>query len=68
MNGIFENLTTSGKLKAFLAINNITLTKIADLLGVTLETIRNRMADDRWDVNDLKKIAAEYKVEITDLI
>jgi transcription initiation factor TFIIIB Brf1 subunit/transcription initiation factor TFIIB len=68
MNGIFENLTTSGKLKAFLAINSITLTKIADLLGVTLETIRNRMADDRWDVNDLKKIAAEYKVEITDLI
>uniref|UniRef100_A0A6M3LL85 Putative sigma-70 region domain containing protein n=1 Tax=viral metagenome TaxID=1070528 RepID=A0A6M3LL85_9ZZZZ len=68
MNGIFENLTTSGKLKAFLAINGITLTRIADLLGVTLETIRNRMADDRWDVNDLKKIAAEYKVEIHDLI
>ncbi len=68
MNGIFENLTTSGKLKAFLAINGITQTKIGDLLGVSLETIRNRMVDDRWDINDLKKIATEYKIDVTELI
>ncbi len=68
MNGIFENLTTSGKLKAFLAINGITQTKIGDLLGVSLETIRNRMVDDRWDINDLKKIATEYKIDVPELI
>jgi transcriptional regulator with XRE-family HTH domain len=68
MNGILESLNTTEKIKAILAVKNITQIDIATLLGVTPETIRNRMIASRWDIEDLKKIAAKCEIEITDLI
>jgi hypothetical protein len=68
MNGIFQNLDTSGKVKALLALKNVTHVEISNLLGVTPETIRNRMVDKRWDIEDLKKIAKRCEIDVTELI
>jgi len=68
MSAIFEDLTTSNKLRAFLAIKGITIISIAELLGVTSATIQNRLNSNQWKIDDLKKIAETHGVDITDLI
>jgi transcriptional regulator with XRE-family HTH domain len=68
MNGILEGLDTTSRIKALIASRNITQADFAKTLSVTPETISNRMRTGKWDVAELKTIAAEYGIEITDLI
>ena len=68
MDSVFDNLTTSHRLKAIMAIRAITQSEIAKLLDCTDETIRNRLRADTWDINDLKKIVARYGIDLNDLI
>jgi uncharacterized protein YjcR len=68
MNGLFEGLNTSDKIRAFKALRKVSDVDLSKLLGVSDETIRNWLKADTWDINDLKKISAEYGVELKDLI
>ena len=68
MSGLFEGLNTSDKIKAFKALRKVTDVELAKLLGVSDETIRNWLKADTWDINDLKQIAAQYDIELNDLI
>lgn len=69
MDSITEGLNTSGKINALMGSRTpkITQKDIAELLGVTSETISNRLAANRWDVKDLDRIAAAYNVDVQDL-
>lgn len=68
MQEIFKGLSTAEKIRLLLATKDVSKRELGSLLGVTDETIRNWMKADTWDLNDLKKVAAEYGVELTDLI
>ena len=68
MQEIFKGLSTTEKIRLLLATKDVSKKELGTLLGVTDETIRNWMRKDEWDLNDLKKIAAEYCVELIDLI
>ena len=68
MNSILDGLDTSGKIKALMATRKVTQLELANVLGVTLPTIGNRFDANFWHVDDLKKIAETYNVEVTDLI
>jgi transcription initiation factor TFIIIB Brf1 subunit/transcription initiation factor TFIIB len=68
MNTILKDQNTSSKIKALLAARNIPKADVAEILGVTVETIRNRMKNNKWDIGDIEKIASAYMVEKTDLI
>jgi len=68
MNGIFEGLDTSAKIKAFMATRNIRQIEIADLLNMTTETIRQRLNANRWEITELRIIADKYGIEVRDLI
>jgi len=68
MNGILEGLDTSSKIKALMATRNLVQYDIALLLGITTETVRQRMNANRWEVNDLKKMADAYGIDVTDLV
>jgi len=68
MEELFKGLNTSEKVRLLMATKNASKVDVAKLLAVTDETIRNWMKANTWDINDLKKIANEYGVEVTDLI
>jgi len=68
MSDIFNDLNTSDKIRAFMAIRKIDQIDIANLLDLTTETIRQRLNANRWEVGELQKIADRYEVKITDLI
>lgn len=63
MDDILEGLNASGKLKVVMTAKNKTQADIADILGVTRETINNRLEADRWLLNDLKKIASVLEID-----
>lgn len=67
MDSITEGLNTSGKINALMGSRKVTQKDLAELLGVTSETISNRLAANRWDVKDLDRIAAAYNVDVQDL-
>ncbi len=68
MNNILEGLDTAGKVKALMAVRGVTQLELAKVMGVSLGTIGNRFEVGRWTLDELKKIAAEYKIEVNDLI
>uniref|UniRef100_A0A6M3JE36 Putative DNA binding, helix-turn-helix domain containing protein n=1 Tax=viral metagenome TaxID=1070528 RepID=A0A6M3JE36_9ZZZZ len=68
MNSIFAGLDTAGKIKALMAIKGITQPELAKVMGVSLGTIGNRFESGRWTLNELKRIAVEYNIEVNDLI
>ncbi|MDP3980433.1 MAG: helix-turn-helix transcriptional regulator [Chlamydiota bacterium] len=63
MNDFLEGVNASGKLRAVMAVKNKTQADIAVILGVTRETINNRLEADRWLLNDLKKIASVLEID-----
>ena len=67
MNNVLEGLNTSEKLRVFMAAKKFNPMDIANLLSVTRETVNNRLESDKWFIGDLKKIAAEYDIDIQDL-
>lgn len=68
MNSLFEGLNTSGKIRALMATRNISQIDLAALLDCTDETVRNWLKADRWDKNDLIKIADKFDINVHDLI
>lgn len=68
MTDVFEGLDTSSRIKGVLASRGKTQNDLAELLGVSAETVSARMKSNKWDVTELKTIAAEYGVDPTDLI
>lgn len=68
MSSILDGLSTTQKLKALMASRGVTHTDLAEVLGVSVPTIGNRFEVNRWNVEDLKKIATAYGVEVTDLV
>ena len=68
MNSILDGLGTSQKIKALMAVRGITQNDLARVVGVSLGTIQNRFDLDRWGVSELKKIAAEYGIDIANII
>ena len=63
-----EALSTSEKIQMLMIRHKVTQNDLASLLGVTGETIHNRIAADRWDIKDLRKIAETYHINSKDLI
>jgi plasmid maintenance system antidote protein VapI len=68
MNNVLENLNTSEKLKVYMVAKKFGPAELATLLGVTRETINNRLDGNRWLISDLKKISNAYGIEVNDLI
>jgi hypothetical protein len=60
MNGLLDGCNTSSKIKA--------LIDLAKLLDLVPSAIGSRIADNRWDVKELEKIADAYGVSKQDLI
>jgi len=63
-----EALSTSEKIQMLMIRRKVTRKDLASLLGVVGETIHNRIAADRWDIKDLKKITEAYHINLKDLI
>jgi hypothetical protein len=68
MNKVFEGLNTSERIRGVIASRGRTQVDLASLLGLTPETITNRMKLNKWEVEELKVIAGEFGIEPTDLI
>ena len=68
MNGLLEGCNTSSKIKALIASRNHTQNDLAKLLNLVPSAIGVRIADNRWDVKELEKIADAYGVSKQDLI
>lgn len=68
MNSILDGLGTSQKIKALMAVKGITQQALADTVGVSLGTIQNRFEHGQWTVAEVREIAAEYGVNIQDLL
>lgn len=68
MNTVFNGLDTSNRIKGILASRGKTQVELGRLLGLTPETISARMKYNKWDVEELKKIAVEFGIETADLI
>ena len=68
MNNILEGLDTAGKVKALMAVRGVNQTELSKTMGVSLGTVTNRFDKNDWEVSELRKIAAAYGVELTDLI
>jgi DNA-binding XRE family transcriptional regulator len=68
MNDVFEGLDTSSKIKGVLASRSKTQAELAMLLRLTPETITARMKQNKWEVEELKTIAAEFNLTINDLV
>lgn len=67
MDSILRGFNASEKIKAIMVTRKVTQADIANLLGVTSETISNRLAADKWDYKELDKIAEKYGVDPKDL-
>ncbi len=63
MDGLLDGLNTSEKLRVVMAAKKKTNLDIANILGVTRETIGHRLESDKWFLKDLKKIAAELEID-----
>lgn len=63
MDGFLESETASGKIKALMGSQDVSQKELAAYLGVTDETIRNRLAANRWDVKDLIRIAKKFGID-----
>ncbi len=68
MNTVFNGLDTSNRIRGILASRGKTQVELGKLLSLTPETISARMKNNKWEVEELKIIAAEYGVETADLI
>lgn len=68
MNNVFEGLDTSSRIRGILASRSKTQGDLAVLLNLTPETITTRMKQNKWEVEELKVIAAEFGIVPTDLI
>ena len=63
MDGFLESETASGKIKALMGAQDVSQKELAAFLGVTDETIRNRLAANRWDVKDLVRMAKKFGID-----
>ena len=68
MNTVFYGLDTSDRIRGIIASRGKTQVELGKLLGLTPETISARMKYNKWEVEELKKIAAEFGIETADLI
>jgi hypothetical protein len=68
MSTVFNGLDTSNRIKGILASRGKTQVELGRLLSLTPETISARMRLNKWEVEELKKISAEYDVEMNDLV
>lgn len=68
MAAVFDDLDTSSKIKGILASRGKTQAELAALLKMTPETITSRMRQNKWEVEELKVIAAEFGITVTDLV
>jgi len=68
MSTLLDGCSTSSKIRALLASRGATQTDLSKLLGVSRETVINRLNDNRWDVKELETIAKAYGIEKQDLI
>jgi hypothetical protein len=68
MSDIFKGLDTSDRIRGILSSRGKDQVDLAKLLKMTPVTITARMKANQWKVEELKKIAAEYGVLITDLV
>lgn len=68
MDNILEGCNTSAKIKALIASRDHTQNDLARLLDVGPSAIVSRIADNRWDVKEIEKIADAYGVRKQDLI
>ena len=68
MNNILEGLDTAGKVKALMAVRGVNQTELAATMGVSIGTIGNRFEKNDWEVSELRKIAAAYGIDVTDLV
>jgi len=68
MNTVFNGLDTSDRIRGIIASRGKTQVELGKLLGLTPETISARMKYNKWEVEELKKIATEYGIETSDLI
>lgn len=60
--------TTSEKIKALIGGRGDSYKDLAELLGVTSETIGNRMSANRWAITDVEKIAVRYGIDAVKLL
>lgn len=68
MSNVFEGLNTSERIKGILSSRGKTQGDLSRLLNMTQATISGRMKDNKWEVEELKIIAAEFGILPTDLI
>ena len=68
MNSILDGLDTAAKVKALIASRGKSQPELATIMEVSLGTVQNRFEKNDWEVSELKKIAAAYDVDITDLL
>jgi hypothetical protein len=68
MNTVFNGLNTSERIRGILASRGRTHAELGRLLKLTEPTISARMKMNKWEVEELKIIAAAYNVEMNDLV
>jgi len=68
MANLLEGLDTSAKIRGLIAAHQMTQAELGVLLNITRDTVLNHLAENRWDIKELNKIAEHFKIDTKDLI